>query len=98
MREYEGELLKDEKPDGKLLKKEHKGDLIKTESQKGRPLWKDTKLNEEKKKKKKLNEAIKSVFMDINSLTDSEFDAEMEKSKKDNLRIDKFFNSCYYID
>jgi hypothetical protein len=54
--EHKGKLLKDKRPDGELLKKEHKGDLIKTEGDKGNPLWKDTKLNEEDKKKKKLNE------------------------------------------
>jgi hypothetical protein len=38
------------------LKKEHKGDLIKKEGVKGNPLWKDTKLNEDKKRKQTLNE------------------------------------------
>ncbi len=56
-KEYDKEkLLKPLKPNGKLLKTEHKGDLLKTEGPDGKPLWKDTKLNEEKKKKKKLNE------------------------------------------
>jgi len=49
-------LLKPEKEDGKLLKKEHKGKLIKKEAVKGDPLWKDTKLNEDGKKKPQLNE------------------------------------------
>lgn len=51
-------LLRPLEKDGKLLKKEHKGDLLKTESPEGNPLWLDTKLNEEKKKKKKLNEKV----------------------------------------
>ena len=55
-KEYKGDLLKPKKKDGKLLKKEQKGDLIKTEGEKGNPLWKDTKLNEDKNKKPKLNE------------------------------------------
>lgn len=54
--EYEGELLEPEKPKGKLLKNEQKGELLKPEPVKGDPLWKDTKLNEDKKKKQKLNE------------------------------------------
>lgn len=56
-KEYDSDkLLKDLQPDGELLKKEHKGDLLKTESPDGNPLWKNTKLNEERKKKHKLNE------------------------------------------
>lgn len=55
-KEYKGDLLKPRPKEGKLLKKEHKGDLIKTEGEKGNPLWRDTKLNEEKKKKQTLNE------------------------------------------
>jgi hypothetical protein len=55
--EYKGELLKDIPKEGKLLKKEHKGDILKSEGDQGNPLWKDTKLNEDKKKKKKINES-----------------------------------------
>ena len=54
--EHKGDLLKPKKKDGKLLKNEHKGDLLKSEGSKGNPLWKNTKLNEEKKKKEKINE------------------------------------------
>ena len=32
------------------------GELLKSEGKKGNPLWKNTKLNEEKNKKQKLNE------------------------------------------
>ena len=59
--EHKGDLLKPDKKDGELLKKEHKGDLIKTEGDKGNPLWKDTKLNEDKKRKQKLNETKEIV-------------------------------------
>ena len=48
--------LKQKKVEGKLLKNEQQGELLKPEVVEGQPLWKDTKLNEEKKKKKKLNE------------------------------------------
>ena len=41
------DLLKDNLPEGKLLK---------PDAPQGRPLWTDDELNEEKKKKKKLNE------------------------------------------
>ncbi len=49
-------MLKPKKKEGKLLKREHKGDLIKKEGVKGNPLWKDTKLNEDKKRKKLITE------------------------------------------
>ena len=58
-KEYDDEkYLKEPKKPGKILMpEEKKGDLIKSESAKGKPLWKDDDaLNEDKKKKKKLNE------------------------------------------
>ena len=60
-KEYKGDMIRDI-PDGELIKDEKKGDLIKSEGEKGNPLWKDTKLNEEKKKKKKLNEDFVEDF------------------------------------
>jgi len=55
--EYKGELIKDPKPNGKMLtKEEKKGKLLKSEGAKGNPLWKDDKLNEQKNAKKRLNE------------------------------------------
>lgn len=60
--EHKGELLKDDKPDGKLLKKEQKGDLLKSEGAEGNPLWKNDKLNEGGKKKKRLNESEVESF------------------------------------
>ena len=54
--EHKGDLLKPKKKKGKLLKREHKGDLLKKEGVKGNPLWKDTKLNEDKKRKKLITE------------------------------------------
>lgn len=49
-------FLKQKKVEGEILKHKQKGDLIKPKVVEGNPLWKDTKLNEEKNKKKKLNE------------------------------------------
>lgn len=54
--ERKGPMLKPKKKEGKLLKREHKGDLIKKEGVKGNPLWKDTKLNEDQKRKKLITE------------------------------------------
>lgn len=61
-KEYKGHIIRDKRPDGKLLKKEHKGDLIKTEGEEGNPLWIDDKLNEGGKKKKRLNESEVESF------------------------------------
>jgi len=57
-KEYDKDkLLKEPKIPGKLLLPEHKGDLLKPKKKPGKPLWiEDETLNEEKKKKKKLNE------------------------------------------
>ena len=55
--ERKGEMLKPRPKKGELLKpKVQEGELLKSEGQKGNPLWKDTKLNEEKKKLKRINE------------------------------------------
>ncbi len=56
--EYKGHIIRDKRPDGEMLKNRPigEGDVLKSEGAKGSPLWKDTKLNEEKKKLKKLNE------------------------------------------
>ena len=56
-KEYDKEkLLKDKKKKDLLKPSLPEGEVLKTESPEGRPLWVDDKLNEEKKKKKKLNE------------------------------------------
>ena len=58
-KEYDNEkYLKEPKMPGDLLTtQKKKGNLIKSEGSKGKPLWKDDEtLNEDKKKKKKLNE------------------------------------------
>jgi len=54
--EHKGEMIKPVKPKGKMIKNEQKGEMILPEKKKGNPLWKDTKLNEEKEKKQKINE------------------------------------------
>jgi hypothetical protein len=57
-KEYDdSKYLKDPQKEGTLLPEKKKGNLIKSEGSKGKRLWKDDeKLNEEKNKKKKLNE------------------------------------------
>jgi len=57
-KEYdEKKYLKDKKKNKDLLKQElPEGEVLKPKKKEGRPLWIDDKLNEEKKKKKKLNE------------------------------------------
>ena len=54
--EHKGEMIKPVKPKGKMIKNEQKGEMILPEKKKDNPLWKDTKLNEEKEKKQKINE------------------------------------------
>ena len=62
--EQKGELIKDRRPDGEMLKNRPigEGDVLKSEGKKGNPLWRDDKLNEEKKKKQKLNEDFTADF------------------------------------
>lgn len=56
---YKGELLKDKKKEGELLKDEVDGELLKDKVLEGDPLWKDKKkLNEEEYKEKNLNEGV----------------------------------------
>ena len=54
--EHKGEMLKPKKVKGKLLQNEQEGEMLMPQKKKGNPLWKDTKINEEKTKKQKLNE------------------------------------------
>ena len=56
-KEYdEKKYLKDKKKKGLLKPELPEGKVLKSKTPKGSPLWKDDKLNEEKRKKKKLNE------------------------------------------
>ena len=56
-KEYDKDKLLKNKKKGDLLKPNlPEGEIIKSKKLKGRPLWIDDELNEEKKKKKKLNE------------------------------------------
>lgn len=55
--QHKGELLKDKKLKGKILKDEVDGELLKDKVLEGDPLWKDKKrLNEDDYKEKNLNE------------------------------------------
>jgi len=54
---HKGELLKDKKLEGEILKDSIDGEVLKDEELEGDPLWKDKdKLNEEELEDKNLNE------------------------------------------
>ena len=55
----EGELLKDKKPKGKIIKDSINGELLKDKVLEGEPLWKKKKkLNETNDEEQNLNESV----------------------------------------
>jgi hypothetical protein len=53
---HNGELLKDNQKEGKILDDKKKGEMLKNNVPEGKKLWIDDTLNENENEKKELNE------------------------------------------